>query len=74
MKEKICGVVIVVGGITDRRTIPVTLLCINAESIPVLLSNTDLSEKSLAKWNCKKAYDNEADWLAGAEVAEVYKV
>jgi len=60
------------GGIADRRTIPGMMLCENAELIAVMEINMELAEKCRAKWNCKKAYDNEADLLADPEIDAVY--
>ena len=64
--------VIGAGGIADRRTIPGMMLAENAELIAVMEINMELAEKSRAKWNCKKAYDNTADLLADPDIDAVY--
>ena len=64
--------VIGAGGIADRRTIPGMMLAENAELIAVMEINMELAEKSRAKWNCKRAYDNTADLLADPEIDAVY--
>ena len=64
--------VIGAGGIADRRTIPGMMLCENAELIAVMEINMELAEKCRAKWNCKRAYDSEADLLADPEIDAVY--
>lgn len=70
--KKIRWGVIGAGGIADRRTIPGMMLCENAELVAVMEINMELAEKCRAKWNCKKAYDNEADLLADPEIDAVY--
>ena len=72
MQKKIRWGVIGAGGIADRRTIPGMMLCENADLVAVMEINMELAEKSRAKWNCKKAYDNEADLLADPEIDAVY--
>ncbi len=72
MKKKIRWGVIGAGGIADRRTIPGMMLCDNAELVAVMEINMELAEKARAKWNCKRAYDNEADLLADPEIDAVY--
>lgn len=72
MSEKIKWGVIGAGGIADRRTIPGMLLCEHAELTAVMEINMELAEKARKKWNCKKAYDNEADLLADEEIDAVY--
>ena len=64
--------VIGAGGIADRRTIPGMMLANNAELIAVMEINMELAEKLRAKWNAKRAYDNEADLLADPEIDAVY--
>ena len=59
-------------GIADRRTIPGMMLCDNAELVAVMDINMELAEKCRTKWNCKRAYDNEADLLADPEIDAVY--
>ena len=70
--KKIRWGVLGAGGIADRRTIPGMMLCDNAELVAVMEVNMELAEKLRAKWNCKKAYDNEADLLADPEIDAVY--
>ena len=70
--KKVRWGVIGAGGIADRRTIPGMMLCDNAELVAVMEINMELAEKCRAKWNCKKAYDNEADLLADPEIDAVY--
>ena len=70
--KKIRWGVIGAGGIADRRTIPGMMLCENAELVAVMEINMELAEKCRAKWNCRKAYDNEADLLADPEIDAVY--
>ncbi len=70
--DKVRWGVIGAGGIADRRTIPGMMLCKNAELVAVMEINMDLAEKCRAKWNCKKAYDNESDLLADPEIDAVY--
>lgn len=70
--KKVRWGVIGAGGIAERRTIPGMMLCKNAELVAVMEINMDLAEKSRAKWNCKKAYDNEADLLSDPEIDAVY--
>lgn len=72
MQNKIRWGVIGAGGIADRRTIPGMMLCDNAELIAVMEINMELAEKSREKWNCKRAYDNEADLLNDPEIDAVY--
>lgn len=72
MQKKIRWGVIGAGGIADRRTIPGMMLCDNAELVAVMEVNTELAEQSRAKWNCKRAYDNEEDLLADPEIDAVY--
>lgn len=72
MSQKVRWGVIGAGGIADRRTIPGMMLCDNAELVAVMEINMELAEKCRAKWNCKKAYDNEADLLADPEIDAVY--
>ncbi len=72
MCRKIRWGVIGAGGIADRRTIPGMMLCENAELIAVMEINMELAEKARAKWNCKRAYDNEAELLADPEIDAVY--
>lgn len=72
MQKKIRWGVIGAGGIADRRTIPGMMLCDNAELVAVMEINMELAEKARAKWNCKRAYDNEADLLADPEIDAVY--
>lgn len=72
MKKKIRWGVIGAGGIADRRTIPGMMLCDNAELVAVMEINMELAEKARARWECKKAYDNEADLLADPEIDAVY--
>lgn len=72
MQKKIRWGVIGAGGIADRRTIPGMMLCDNAELVAVMEVNMELAEQSRAKWNCKRAYDNEADLLADSEIDAVY--
>lgn len=64
--------VIGAGGIADRRTIPGMMKANNAELIAVMEINMELAEKCRAKWNAKRAYDNEADLLADPEIDAVY--
>lgn len=64
--------VIGAGGIADRRTIPGMMKANNAELIAVMEINMELAEKLRAKWNAKRAYDNEADLLADPEIDAVY--
>jgi len=64
--------VIGAGGIADRRTIPGMMKADNAELIAVMEINMELAEKCRAKWNCKKAYDNEQDLLNDPEIDAVY--
>ena len=70
--EKVRWGVIGAGGIADRRTIPGMMLCRNAELVAVMEINMELAEKCRAKWNCKRAYDNEAALLADPEIDAVY--
>ena len=70
--KKIRWGVLGAGGIADRRTIPGMMLCENAELVAVMEINMELTEKLRAKWNCIKAYDNEADLLADPDVDAVY--
>lgn len=70
--KKVRWGVIGAGGIADRRTIPGMMLCDNAELVAVMEINMDLAEKCRAKWNCKRAYDNEAALLADPEIDAVY--
>jgi len=72
MSKKIRWGVIGAGGIADRRTIPGMMLAENAELVAVMEINMELAEKCRAKWNCAKAYDNEADLLADPNVDAVY--
>lgn len=72
MQKKIRWGVIGAGGIADRRTIPGMMLCDNAELVAVMEINMEFAEKSRLKWNCKRAYDNEADLLADPEIDAVY--
>ncbi|MBR6765379.1 MAG: Gfo/Idh/MocA family oxidoreductase [Clostridia bacterium] len=72
MAQKVRWGVIGAGGIADRRTIPGMMLAENAELVAVMEINMDLAEKCRAKWNCKRAYDNEAELLADPEVDAVY--
>ena len=72
MTKKVRWGVIGAGGIADRRTIPGMMLCDNAELVAVMEINKELAEKCRAKWNCKKAYDNETDLLADPEIDAVY--
>ena len=72
MPQKVRWGVIGAGGIADRRTIPGMMLCDNAELIAVMEINMELAEKCRAKWNCKRAYDSEADLLADPEIDAVY--
>ncbi len=72
MQNKIRWGVIGAGGIAERRTIPGMMLCDNAELVAVMEISKELAEKSRAKWNCKKAYDNEADLLADPDIDAVY--
>ncbi len=72
MTEKVRWGVIGAGGIADRRTIPGLMLAENAELIAVMEVNMDLAEKCRKKWNCKRAYDNEADLLSDPEIDAVY--
>lgn len=70
--QKVRWGVIGAGGIADRRTIPGMMKCENAELVAVMEINMELAEKCRKKWNCKKAYDNEAALLADPEVDAVY--
>ena len=70
--EKVRWGVIGAGGIADRRTIPGMMLCDNAELAAVMEVNMELAEKCRAKWNCRKAYDSEAELLADPEIDAVY--
>ena len=70
--KKVRWGVIGAGGIADRRTIPGMMLCNNAELVAVMEINMELAEKCRAKWNCKKAYDNEVDLFADPEIDAVY--
>ena len=70
--KKIRWGVIGAGGIADRRTIPGMMEAANAELVAVMEINMDLAEKCRAKWNCKRAYDNEAALLADPEIDAVY--
>ena len=70
--KKVRWGVIGAGGIADRRTIPGMMLCNNAELVAVMEINMELAEKYRAKWNCKKAYDNEVDLFADPEIDAVY--
>ena len=70
--EKLRWGVIGAGGIADRRTIPGMMLCDNAELVAVMQTNMESAEKSRAKWNCKRAYDNELYLLADPEIDAVY--
>lgn len=70
--KKVRWGVIGAGGIADRRTIPGMMLCNNAELVAVMEINMELAQKARAKWNCKKAYDNEADLLADPDIDAVY--
>ncbi len=72
MTEKVRWGVIGAGGIADRRTIPGLMLAKNAELVAVMEVNMELAEKCRKKWNCKRAYDNEADLLNDPEVDAVY--
>ncbi len=64
--------VIGAGGIADRRTIPGLLMAQNAELTAVMEINMELAEKSRAKHNAKKAYDNFDRLLADPEIDAVY--
>ena len=70
--KKVRWGVIGAGGIADRRTIPGMMLTDRAELVSVMEINMELAEKCRAKWNCKRAYDNEADLLADPEIDAVY--
>ena len=70
--KKIRWGVIGAGGIADRRTIPGMMLCDNAELMAVMEINMELAEKCRAKWNCKRAYDSEAELLKDPEIDAVY--
>ena len=70
--KKVRWGVIGAGGIADRRTIPGMMLCDNAELVAVMEINQELAEKCRAKWNCPKAYDNEADILNDPDIDAVY--
>ena len=72
MSKKVRWGVIGAGGIADRRTIPGMLLCDNAELVAVMEINEELAEKCRAKWDCSKAYTNEADLLADPDIDAVY--
>ena len=72
MADRVRWGVLGAGGIADRRTIPGMLLCENAELVSVMEINRELAEKCRAKWNCKRAYDTEADLLADPEIDAVY--
>ena len=72
MSQKVRWGVIGAGGIADRRTIPGMMLCDNAELVAVMEINMELAEKCRAKWDCKYAYDNEADLLNNPEIDAVY--
>ncbi len=72
MSKKIRWGVIGAGGIADRRTIPGMMLCDNAELVAVMEINAELAEQCRAKWNCAKAYTNEADLLADPDIDAVY--
>ncbi|MBQ9859915.1 MAG: Gfo/Idh/MocA family oxidoreductase [Clostridia bacterium] len=72
MSKKVRWGVIGAGGIAERRTIPGMLLCDNAELVAVMEINEELAEKCRAKWNCAKAYTNEADLLADPNIDAVY--
>ena len=71
-RKKLRWGVIGAGGIADRRTIPGMMLCNNAELVAVMEINMELAEKARAKWNCKRAYDNELELLADPEIDAVY--
>lgn len=64
--------VIGAGGIADRRTIPGMIQCDNAELVAVMEINETLAEKSRIKWNCRRAYTNEAELLSDSEIDAVY--
>lgn len=64
--------VIGAGGIADRRTIPGMMQCDNAELVAVMEINETLAEKSRIKWNCRRAYTNEAELLSDSEIDAVY--
>lgn len=70
--KKVRWGVIGAGGIADRRTIPGMMLCDRAELVAVMEVNMELAEKCRAKWNCKRAYDNERDLLSDPEIDAVY--
>lgn len=70
--KKVRWGVIGAGGIADRRTIPGMMLCDRAELVAVMEVDLELAEKCRAKWNCKRAYDNERDLLADPEIDAVY--
>ena len=72
MSKKVRWGVIGAGGIAERRTIPGMMLCDNAELVAVMEINAELAEKCRAKWNCAKAYTNEADLLADPDIDAVY--
>lgn len=70
--KKIRWGVIGAGGIADRRTMPAMMLAENAELIAVMDINKELTEACKVKYNCKRAYDNEAALLADPEIDAVY--
>ncbi len=56
------------GGIAHRSTILGMVLAENAELVAVMEIKMELEEKCRAKWECKRADDNEAALLADPEV------
>ena len=64
--------VIGAGGIADRRTIPGMMLAKNAELVAVMEVNMEFAERLRAKYNAKRAYDNEDELIADPEVEAIY--
>ncbi len=64
--------VIGAGGIADRRTLPGMMQCSNAKLISIMEVDPEVSSRLRLKYDAKRAYTDEDQLLADAEIDAVY--